>query len=685
MSRLFLCLCVPFSLVFFRLHAQTNPDSARLDEVVIRAYLSAKPALTLPTSTALLGQRDLKLQQQTSLVQAVNTIPGIRMEERSPGSYRFAIRGNLLRSPFGVRNVKIYAGDFPLTDAGGNTYLNLIDPEAITGMEILKGPDGSLFGANSGGVVVLQPSTGDSLASAGIQGGSFGLFRQHAALKLGQGRFHLPFFQGYQRADGYRQNSRMNRIYVQATPQWDYAENRSVKSYLFYSDLNYRTPGGLTQAQFDTDPGLARPGTAAVPGPVAQKAGIQNQTLYGGVSHDATFGRVHHVLAVFGATTDFANPFLTNYEVHDERNFGLRTYAGINGGETESLAYTLNAGLEWQQNQSLIANYGNRSGVRDTLQAADQIRTRQQFYFTQLSLQHRKWIFETAVSLNFYGYRFSRPDIDEVQEYTPGQIRFSPQLMPRFSLSYALNPAMALRATVSRGYSPPATAEVRASDARINTALLPENGWNYETGFRWYSANRRFTADASVYYYRLSQAIVRRLNDAGIEYFTNAGGTKQPGAELQLSGWLVQQRATGAIRGLQLQSSLSITRYRFGNYISNTTSFEGNRVTGTPPHTLVTGLFMAFPKNISLFIQDNFTGKIPLNDANTTFANRYNLLNAKAGYSFRLNRSRGEIFAGVDNALDQTYSLGNDINAFGGRYFNAAARRNWFAGLNVYL
>jgi iron complex outermembrane receptor protein len=46
------------------------------------------------------------------------------MEERSPGSYRLNIRGSSLRSPFGVRNVKIYYNNIPFTDPGGNTYLN---------------------------------------------------------------------------------------------------------------------------------------------------------------------------------------------------------------------------------------------------------------------------------------------------------------------------------------------------------------------------------------------------------------------------------------------------------------------------------------------------------------------------------------------------------------------------------
>jgi iron complex outermembrane receptor protein len=41
-----------------------------------------------------------------------------------------------------------------------------------------------------------------------------------------------------------------------------------------------------------------------------------------------------------------------------------------------------------------------------------------------------------------------------------------------------------------------------------------------------------------------------------------------------------------------------------------------------------------------------------------------------------------DVFAGVDNAFDITYSLGNDINATGSRYFNAAPGRNYFGGVS---
>jgi len=111
-------------------------------------------------SIAILSTGDLqRINIGGSLVSSINTVAGARMEERSPGSYRLSLRGSLLRSPFGVRNVKIYWNDIPLTDASGNTYLNLLDASVLQSIEVLKGPSASLYGANTGGVLLLHSDT----------------------------------------------------------------------------------------------------------------------------------------------------------------------------------------------------------------------------------------------------------------------------------------------------------------------------------------------------------------------------------------------------------------------------------------------------------------------------------------------------------------------------------------------
>jgi len=144
-------ICLSSVLLF----AQESDSVKILQEVTIRAYEANRPILQVPASVGLVMGSDLQRFSNTSLVSAVNNIPGIRMEERSPGSYRFSVRGSSLRSPFGVRNLKVYWNDLPLTDPGGNTYLNQLDANAISQIEIIKGPGSSLYGAGTGGVILL--------------------------------------------------------------------------------------------------------------------------------------------------------------------------------------------------------------------------------------------------------------------------------------------------------------------------------------------------------------------------------------------------------------------------------------------------------------------------------------------------------------------------------------------------
>jgi iron complex outermembrane receptor protein len=58
-------------------------------------------------------------------------------------------------------------------------------------------------------------------------------------------------------------------------------------------------------------------------------------------------------------------------------------------------------------------------------------------------------------------------------------------------------------------------------------------------------------------------------------------------------------------------------------------------------------------------------------------------LAARVGYKQIFDKLTLDVFAGGDNLFDVKYSLGNDINGFGGRYYNAAPGRNYFVGVSV--
>jgi iron complex outermembrane receptor protein len=256
--------------------------------------------------------------------------------------------------------------------------------------------------------------------------------------------------------------------------------------------------------------------------------------------------------------------------------------------------------------------------------------------------------------------------------------------MPRVALSYQILSNFIWRASVSRGYSTPTIAEVRPTNNIVNTDLQPESGWNYETGFRVRNRDESLMLDASVFYYRLNNTIVNQRLPNETDYFINAGGTKQLGFELNFTGWIMNPTTSGIIRGIQFNEAYTLSRFNFRNYSINNVNFSGNRLTGVPKQVAVSSLQFRLPQSVYLFVQHNYTARIPVNDANSVYAKSYHLLQAKAGWQFKAGaKAKVNVFAGADNLLNKTYSLGNDLNAVGNRYYNPAPLRNYYAGLSV--
>ena len=94
------------------------------------------------------------------------------------------------------------------------------------------------------------------------------------------------------------------------------------------------------------------------------------------------------------------------------------------------------------------------------------------------------------------------------------------------------------------------------------------------------------------------------------------------------------------------------------------------------------GLDFRSPVGVYVNSVYSYTDKIPLDDANEFYSKDYFLLNIRAGFRKQLSKRFGfDVFASVDNAFDEKYSLGNDLNARGMRFFNAAPGRNYSVGM----
>jgi iron complex outermembrane receptor protein len=675
------------SILFAQSPSPTSlDDTLQLNEVVVRGYATNRRLLETPASIGLLTRRDLNQRFGTpTLVPALNTLPGVRADERSPGSYRLAIRGSAIRSPFGVRNIKTYWNELPLTDAGGNTPLNALDVRALGRLEVIKGPSGSLYGAGTGGTILFSglavPADKSSVEMSAL-GGGYGLYGNGLSLQTGKNNSAISLNYNHLQAEGYRDHSALVRDNLSLTGSFTISPKRTVSVLALYSDLHYETPGGLTLVQFQATPRASRPATATLPGSADQQAGIYQKVGYLGFSHDYRWNdRIQNTTVIYGSQTDFANPFITNYEKRADQGIGGRTITQVrfpNG----PLPTTFSIGAELLRNFTVDRNFGNRRGVADTIQTDEELTARQLTLFVQAETElPARFRLTAGLSRNDVRYGFTRFPVRSAGALPAAFLTrdFTPVWLPRIALLRTFGPNISAFASISTGYSAPSTQEVRPSAGGFNTTLNPERGINYELGLRGSALHSRLRFDVAVYQFQLRETIVRRSDAAGAEYFVNAGRTDQKGLEAQVS---YDVRLTGY--DLRFWNSLTLTNYRFRDYQQGTVDLSDKQVPGVAPTTNVTGIDLETKAGFYAHLTYQFLNDFPLNDANTVQSDPTQLLQATLGFRRNLGQHWSvDLYASGDNLLDRTYSLGYDLNAVGNRYYNAAPARNGLGGVRL--
>ncbi|WP_313504431.1 TonB-dependent receptor [Kaistella carnis] len=665
-----------FSITSFSVFAQEQDSATLISEVKIEAYKKPSSYIGSTKSVSVISDHLLRLNNPERLLEAINQNAGSRMEERSPGSYRLSIRGSSLRSPFGVRNIKVYLDDFILSDASGNTYLNSISPELIHRIEIYKGPESGDFGAVTGGTLLLKTRTADHL-SGNISVGSYGTFNQSIDFSKQFKKHFLQVFQNYYQTDSYREQSAVQRKQLFIKDLFQYRENPELKALLIVSDLYYQTPGGLSLEQMQMNRKQARLPTKTLPGAKEQHAGIRNKMILGGLSHEFKITpNLSQFILVQGSYVDFENPFITNFENRFESNFALRTHLNYHK-KWEKLSLEWRAGYEGATNSIVVKNYDNNRGIEGDPQNFDQLNNNSGFYFLSQKLNFSDKLFsDISVSLNSNSYDWENiyPNIEN------GKVKFKKQVLPNFGVTYMLTKDFSVRGKIGKGNSSPTNEEIRSSNQEINKELIPEYGWNKEIGLRKQFANI-FFLEATYFDFRMKDAIVRRQNENGEEYFVNQGNTVQKGAEVLLESKNFKIN-NAVLNGVKFRFSGSFYQFKFENYRQNDVDFSGNDLTGVPATTINSLLNFIFFKKLGVDYSHFYTSRIPLNDANSVWSDASFVGNIQFRYPLLFDKTQVNMLFQIQNLYNTEYVWGYDINAFGNRFYNPAAKRTFNFGVN---
>jgi len=127
-----------------------DADASQLTEIVVSANkLSTQKILDVPASIQAIGSDSLERTQAAGIMDIAGKIPGLSVQDLGPGDKKYVIRGI---NSNGDSTTGIYYGEAVISgsnanDGGGfNSDIRLYDLDHV---EVLRGPQGTLYGASS--------------------------------------------------------------------------------------------------------------------------------------------------------------------------------------------------------------------------------------------------------------------------------------------------------------------------------------------------------------------------------------------------------------------------------------------------------------------------------------------------------------------------------------------------------
>ena len=178
--------------------ADSGADTGALGEIVVTATkLNAADVLSVPASIQALSGAALAQEDASGIASIAGQIPGFSMQDLGPGDKRYVIRGIYSA---GDSTVGVYYGEAVITQgnsddgAGFQPDIRMYDMNRI---EVLRGPQGTLYGANSeSGTIRYIPNEPDLQKTGGTVTAESSDTQHGGGNYNGHGVLNLPIVDG---------------------------------------------------------------------------------------------------------------------------------------------------------------------------------------------------------------------------------------------------------------------------------------------------------------------------------------------------------------------------------------------------------------------------------------------------------------------------------------------------------
>lgn len=212
--------------------------------------------------------------------------------------------------------------------------------------------------------------------------------------------------------------------------------------------------------------------------------------------------------------------------------------------------------------------------------------------------------------------------------------------LPKVALSYDLNPSWKSYVSVAKGYMPGGYNYWTSSSNEADNRFNPQTSTNYEMGVR--SDFGQLYLSAALFYMDIKDIHVYSFNrSSGMIYTSNAGKAHSKGAELE-ANYLVNGN-------WEISGALGLTNARYDQY--SDVSANGNRIEKTPAYTARVGVQYTASQGAYARVDIRAQGKRYFNAENTLLDGAYATVDLRAGYK----TGPWDFYAYVRNAADTRY------------------------------
>jgi iron complex outermembrane receptor protein len=647
-----------------------DPAGYNLNAVQVNGWSTGKKdnQLDVARSVGVLTASDFHRNNGLSLENSLNLLPGITMQSRSTfGGQRIVIRGYGNNTNFNGQGVQVLVNNIPVTDATGTTILDDIDFSTLGKVEVIKGPASSLYGAGIAGVVnlfTLKPQPNQTRAVEENTFGSYGLWRNNTRIETAGAHSALLFNYGHQESEGFRQHSASSKDYLQFSGDFFVSDKSTLSTYFSYAHSHEELAGEMDSSQFYGKQKWSDPAY------LVNDSKVDIESFRAGVTDNYKIDEhFSNQSTVFFNGYTLYSPFAHGLTDNQAFTFGGRTGFVYTSGPQQAVHGIL--GAQFQKTLAFNKSYNLANdtigGIRGDLQNASMTYS----VFTEWKFQLPAQVQLTAgSSLNFTEFDISdllANSANPTHANQSGTKSFSPAFTPRLSLLKLLGDHASVYADVSRGYTPPPTADVvNATIGKVNANLKPESGMQYEVGTKGDLFSRKLSYQLALFDLDVHDKIVSETVPSanGLPQYTayvNAGRQQDLGAELSLSYLLVEDK-NAAISLLRPFVTYTYSDFKYKDFKSDnnnnaaTVDYSNKKVAGVAPSVLNVGVDLETKAGFYVYATYRYNGAVPYTFDNLHVAKSYNLLNGKIGYrSVFGNHFSLDVYAGADNLTNSTY------------------------------